>query len=335
MNVVVLVGGVGGAKLAHGLAQILPAGRLTVIVNTADDLWRYGLRICPDLDTVMYTLGGLVDTAKGWGVADETFNTLSALQRYGEEAWFGVGDRDFATHLLRTQALRSGETLTAVTQKLTKALGIHHAILPMTDAQVATKISTVEQGELDFQVYFVRERWQPTVRAIRFEGIEAASVSAAAQRAIADADVIVFGPSNPWLSVAPILAVPGMRERLMARDVPRVALSPIVRGEAIKGPAAKLMAELHYPVTAAAVADYYQGMINGFVYDDLDADLTIDGLRTATFDTIMQSDEDRAVLARKILEWIAGWGGTNERLGDNSGQTTEPGEKPISGRTFP
>jgi LPPG:FO 2-phospho-L-lactate transferase len=195
----------------------------------------------------------------------------------------------------------------------------------MTDAPVATNVITVEQGELEFQEYFGRRRWQPTAKQIRFDGIEGAAVSSEAQRAIAGADVILFGPSNPWLSIAPILSVPGMRERLLARDVPRVALSPIVEGQAIKGPAAKLMTELGYPVTAAAVAQYYTGVINGYVYDERDSDLTIDGLRATTFDTIMRSDEDRAALARKILEWISNWRISNERLGNHTGQTTEPG----------
>jgi LPPG:FO 2-phospho-L-lactate transferase len=296
-----------------------------VIVNTGDDLWYYGLRVCPDLDTVMYTLGGLVDPDKGWGIAGDSFDTLNTLKRYGEDAWFGVGDRDFATHLLRTRALLRGDTLTAVTQKLTGALGIRHAILPMTDAPVATKVMTVEQGELEFQEYFVRHRWQPTAKQIHYDGIEGAAVSPEAQRAIAGADVILFGPSNPWLSIAPILAVPGMRERLIARDVPRVALSPIVAGQAIKGPAAKLMAELGYLVTAAGIAQYYEGVITGFVYDERDADLTVDGLNATIFDTIMRTDADRAALARKILEWISNWGGSNERLGNHTGQAAEPG----------
>lgn len=302
-NVVVLVGGVGGAKLAHGLAQILPPGRLTVIVNTGDDFWHYGLRVCPDLDTVMYTLGGLVNKTNGWGVDGDTFDMLAALKRYGETGWFGLGDQDMATHLLRTQDLLRGDSLTMVTKKLTSALGIAHTILPMTDAQVATKLVTVEQGELDFQVYFVRERWQPTVRAIRFDGIEGAAVSPEAQHALASADVILFGPSNPWLSIAPILAVPGLRERLLARDVPRVALSPIIGSEAVKGPAAKLMAEMNYEVSAKAVADYYQGIITGFVYDAVDADLKIEGVRSVTMNTLMRTDEDRVVLARQMLAW--------------------------------
>ncbi len=323
-QIVALVGGVGGAKLAHGLAQLLPPGHLTVIVNTGDDFLHYGLRVCPDLDTVMYTLSGLVNKTNGWGVADDTFATLAALKRYGEDPWFGLGDKDFATHLLRTQAIANGESLTTVTQKLTTALGINQTILPMSNAPVATKVITVEQGELDFQVYFVRHRWQPTVTAIRYDGVEQAAVSEEVRRALLDANAILIGPSNPWLSIAPILSVPGLRDAIVQRDVPRVALSPIVGGEAIKGPAAKLMAEMNYPVTAAAVADYYRGVINGFVYDDRDSELKIDGLRTITFDTIMRSDEDRAVLARKILDWIEGWGGSNEYLDNHSGQTAQP-----------
>lgn len=319
VNVLVLVGGVGGAKLAHGLAQILPPERLTVIVNTGDDFWHYGLRICPDLDTVAYTLSGLVDPVNGWGIAGDTRQMLAALGRYGETPWFGLGDQDIATHLLRTQALLNGESLTAITRRMTTALGIRHTILPMTDAPVATKVDTVEQGELDFQVYFVRERWQPSVRAIRYDGIEGAAVSAEAARAIDRADVILFGPSNPWLSIAPILAVPGMRERLVARNVPRVALSPIIDGQAIKGPAAKLMAELGYESSAGAVAAYYGDVINGYVYDEQDAGLRIGGLRTVTFDTVMRTHEDRAALAGKMLDWIFKWGVSHEYLGDHTG----------------
>ncbi|HLU08310.1 MAG TPA: 2-phospho-L-lactate transferase [Oceanobacillus sp.] len=306
-NIVVLVGGVGGAKLAHGLAQILPPESLTIIVNTGDDFWHYGLRVCPDLDTVMYTLGGLVDKTNGWGIAGDTRNMLSALKRYGEEAWFGLGDQDIATHLLRTQMWHEGKRLTEITQSLTKRLGISHSILPMTDAPVRTIMDTEEHGEIEFQVYFVRYRWQPTVKAIRFDGIEAASVSPEARTALERADAILIGPSNPWLSIDPILSVPGMRSLILSRDVPRVAVSPIVRGEAIKGPAAKLMSELKYEPSARTVADYYNEIINGFVYDERDAGLNLNLKRIVAFDTIMVDDEDRAVLARRILEWIEEW----------------------------
>lgn len=306
-NIVLLVGGVGGAKLAHGLAQVLEPERLTVIVNSGDDLWRYGLRICPDLDTVMYTLGGLIDPAKGWGLADESHHMLDMMRRYGDDPWFGLGDRDLATHLLRTQALRDGVTLTAVTQMLTKRLGIRQQILPMTDAFVATTMDTVEMGELAFQEYFVRERWQPTVREIRFNGFEAAVVTPEIRAAVTAADAIIVGPSNPWLSIAPILAVPGMRDLLRSRDVPRVAVTPIIRGTAVKGPAAKLMAELGYVPSAEAVCAYYGDLLNGFVYDVQDAELRISGPRTTMMNTLMMNDADRAALARHLLEWVESW----------------------------
>lgn len=302
-KVVVLVGGVGGAKLAHGLAQLLPPENLTVIVNTGDDFWHYGLRICPDLDTVMYTLSGVVDKANGWGVSGDSTRMLEALGRFGETPWFRLGDQDVATHLLRTTALHAGERLTTITGRLNRALGVGATVLPMTDAPVSTMLDTVEYGELEFQTYFVRYRWQPTVTAIRYAGIEAAAVSEAAQAAIEEADVILIAPSNPWLSICPILSLPGMRALLLSRDVPRVAVSPIVGGKAIKGPAAKLMAELGYTVSAQTVVQVYGEVINGFVYDERDANLMISGLNTATFDTIMQSDADRATLARHLLKW--------------------------------
>src|SRR5690606_23687968 len=206
-----------------------------------------------------------------------------------------------------TQMWHEGKRLTEITQSLTKRLGISHSILPMTDAPVRTIMDTEEHGELEFQVYFVRYRWQPTVKAIRFDGIEAASVSPEARTALERADAILIGPSSPWLSIDPILSVPGMRSLILSRDVPRVAVSPIVRGEAIKGPAAKLMSELKYEPSARTVADYYNEIINGFVYDERDAGLNLNLKRIVAFDTIMVDDEDRAVLARRILEWIEEW----------------------------
>ncbi|MFN8529909.1 MAG: 2-phospho-L-lactate transferase [Anaerolineae bacterium] len=309
-QLVVMVGGVGGAKLAHGLAQILSPERLTIIVNTGDDFWHYGLKVCPDLDTVTYTLAGVVDKVNGWGVAGDTTAMLEALRRYGEDAWFRLGDRDIATHLLRTQAIRSGASLTTITRRLTKSLGILHTVLPMTDAETPTMIDTVEYGEIEFQVYFVKHRWQPTVKAVRYAGMESACLSAEVVGALSAADAILFAPSNPWLSIAPILAVPGMRDAICARNVPRVAISPIVDGKAIKGPAAKLMAELGYgEVSARAVANYYDTIINGYIYDQRDANQPVAqlGLRTAMMDTLMNNDTDRAVLADRILNWINDW----------------------------
>jgi LPPG:FO 2-phospho-L-lactate transferase len=307
MNVVVLVGGVGGAKLAFGLAQVLPPEELTIIVNTGDDFWLYGLRICPDLDTITYTLAGLVDKTDGWGIAGDTQYALEAFARLGEETWFGLGDQDMATHILRTRMLRAGYSLTEVTQNLTKKLNIPQQILPMTDSVVATKVDTVEHGKLDFQVYFVRYGWQPTVKSLFLEGIESAVVNETVQQAVDKADIVLIGPSNPWLSINPILSVPGMRDLLTRRPIPRVAVSPIVGGEAIKGPASKMMVELGYESSAKAVATYYGEFINGFVFDQSDSGLKIPVEHTLTCETIMKTDEDKVLLGQTVLDWIRGW----------------------------
>jgi len=298
------VGGVGGAKLAYGLREILPPEKLTIIVNTGDDFWLYGLRICPDLDTITYTLGERVNKQQGWGVANDTHQMLDALRGYGEDTWFGLGDIDMATHLLRTEMLRAGHTLTDITERIQTALGVEHRILPMTDDEVATVVDTVEHGEIGFQTYFVRYRWQLTVRGLRYTGADAATMPEAVRGAMAEADAIILGPSNPWLSLAPILAMPGMRQAIVGRDVPRVAVSPIVGGEAIKGPTAKIMRELGVPPTAASVARYYGDVINGFVYDETDAPLTLDGIRTTALQTVMRTDRDKIMLAEKLLQWI-------------------------------
>lgn len=317
-RIVVLVGGVGGAKLAHGLAQILEPEQLTIVVNTGDDFWHYGLRVCPDLDTVMYTLSGVVDKTNGWGVAGDTRQMLDMLRRYGEDAWFGIGDRDIATHLLRSMWLREGRTLTQITRELASRLGIRHPMLPMTDQPVATMVNTVEYGELEFQTYFVRYRWQPTVTSLRFAGIEAACVTPDVRQAIEAADAILIAPSNPWLSIAPILDVPGMRDLIQSRRVPRVAVTPIIGGQAVKGPAAKLMAELGYIPSAEAVAGYYGDIINAFVYDQRDAALQLSVPRAAMFDTLMETEADRARLAREVMDWIKGWH-NDESLGHHPG----------------
>jgi LPPG:FO 2-phospho-L-lactate transferase len=307
LKVVVLVGGVGGAKLAYGLAQVLPPEDLTVIVNTGDDFWHYGLRICPDLDTITYTLSGLVDKTNGWGIGGDTRNMLEAMKRLGEEPWFGLGDQDLATHLLRTTALHAGESLTDVTGRLTKNLGIPQRILPMTDAPVGTIVDTEEYGEIDFQTYFVRYRWQPVVKSLRLKDIHSATVAKPVREALEKADILLVGPSNPWLSIDPILAVPGMRDLIVSRDIPRVAVSPIVGGKALKGPADKLMAELGYTPSAETVVAYYGDLINGFVYDQTDAGLKIDLSHTLSCETIMKSDEDKIILAQTVLDWIKGW----------------------------
>jgi LPPG:FO 2-phospho-L-lactate transferase len=321
-RVVVLVGGVGGAKLAHGLARLLPPERLTVIVNTGDDFWHYGLRVCPDLDTVMYTLAGIVDKGNGWGIGGDTTAMLDALRRYGEQTWFRLGDQDVATHLLRTLALRDGERLTAITARLTKNLGVLHTILPMTDDPVATMIETVEQGELEFQEYFVRYRWQPTVRRLRYAGADSAHLTPEVEAALEAADVVVFAPSNPWLSIMPVLSVNGMRAALAASPAPKVALTPIIAGGAVKGPAAKIAAELGHEVSARGVAALYRGIIDGFVCDVRDADLDFGALaplHTLQIDTLMLDEEGRVRVAREILDWLGTWEGRREHLGDHPG----------------
>jgi len=303
-RLVVLVGGVGGAKLALGLTHILPPESLTFIVNTGDDMTYYGLHISPDIDTLLYTLSGRVDPVNGWGVAGDTRIMLETLRDFGESPWFGLGDKDIATHLIRTTMLNQGYRLTETIARLAESIHVLPRVLPMCDAPVPTMIETVEEGTLAFQEYFVKHRWQPTVKAIRHQGAEKASLSPEVKQAIAQADAILIAPSNPWLSIAPILAVPGMREALMARDVPRVAVTPIVNGAAIKGPTAKIMAELGLEVTAESVAAYYKDLLTGFITDVQDTFQNLKALRTTAFDTMMINDTRKIALAREVLDWI-------------------------------
>lgn len=303
-QVVVIVGGVGGAKLAHGLAQILAPEQLTIIVNTGDDFWHYGLKICPDIDTVLYTLAGRVHPIQGWGLADETTTVLDTLASLGEDPWFRLGDKDLATHLLRTQLLREGRSLTAVIAYLAEQMHVGPTVLPMTDDEFPTIVETEEYGALSFQEYFVRYRWQPLVKQLRFPERTNVAPTDQVYNRIGNADVILFGPSNPWLSITPVLTLPGMTEMLQSRPVPRIAVTPIVRGKALKGPAARLMADLGYEVSAEAVARYYSHVINGFVYDHRDNAFTVTGVQTFALNTIMTSNDERAELARQILEWL-------------------------------
>jgi LPPG:FO 2-phospho-L-lactate transferase len=302
MKVVALAGGVGGAKLAHGLSMVLPAGDLTVVVNTGDDMEHLGLHISPDVDTVMYTLCDLSNPDTGWGVAGDTFEFLAAAKRLGAPGWFNLGDRDLATHIERTRRLRAGESLTDVTAAFCSALGCPARILPMSDDPVRTKVST-DAGLLDFQDYFVARRCEPVVSGFSFEGIETARPSRQALDALSEADAIVICPSNPFVSVAPIIALEGMREAVASK--PTVAVSPIVGGEALKGPAAKMMVELGLDVSATGVADRYRGLIGGFALDSVDASLESAvaglGMSTLVTNTVMRSEADRAQLAREVL----------------------------------
>jgi LPPG:FO 2-phospho-L-lactate transferase len=304
VNVVALAGGVGGAKLAAGLQAALPPGDLSVVVNTADDFDLWGLRICPDLDTVMYTLAGLEREETGWGVAGETFAMLSMLEAYGEDAWFQLGDRDLATHVLRTCRLRVGEDLTEITAALAGSLGIPSRVFPMCDEPVATIVETPE-GPLEFQDYFVRRRQRDEVLGVRLRGIENACATQGVSEAVAAADAVVFCPSNPVVSIGPLLAVPRVRDALAATRAPKVAVSPIVGGRALKGPADRMLRTLGHEVSALGVARMYEGLLSGFVFDRSDeqqADaISALGMRPLVTDAVMRDGPDRERLAREVL----------------------------------
>ena len=316
--IVALAGGVGGAKLADGLYRSLAPDTLTIIVNTGDDFDLYGLHISPDADTVLYTLAGLANPETGWGIAGDTFATLEMLRRYGEDTWFLLGDRDFATHIQRTRWLREGQSPTQVADALRAALGVRARMLPMTDAPVATRVRTPD-GELAFQDYFVRRQHRDEVLGIRFEGIEAAQPSDAVRAAIAEAEAIVFCPSNPIVSIGPILAVPGMRDLLRASRTPRVAVSPIVAGQALRGPADRMLAGLGDEVSAFGVAQLYRDVLDGVVIDASDAALAGRisaelGMRVLATNTIMRSVDDRQRLARETLRFTASLATAREML---------------------
>jgi LPPG:FO 2-phospho-L-lactate transferase len=309
MKVCALAGGVGGAKLAAGLQEALPLGDLTVVVNTADDFDLWGLRICPDLDTVMYTLAGISNPETGWGLAGESFDVLNMLARYGEDTWFMLGDRDLATHVLRTARLRAGETLTTVTNALSGSLGVRSVVLPMSDDKVSTVLKT-PAGLLEFQEYFVRREQRDEVLGVELRGIEDARPTEAVLGAVAAADVVVFCPSNPVVSVGPILTLPGMRAALAASSAPKVAVSPIVGRRALKGPADRMLASLGHEVSAAGVAAMYEGLVDAMVVDRVDlrerAGIEALGMRVLATDSVMRGAADRARLAREVVGFAVG-----------------------------
>jgi LPPG:FO 2-phospho-L-lactate transferase len=309
MKVCALAGGVGGAKLASGLQDVLAPGDLSVVVNTADDFDLWGLHICPDLDTVVYTLAGISNPDTGWGIADESFETLNMLESYGEETWFKLGDRDLATHILRTSRMHSGETITEVTVGLSVALGVESAVLPMSDDPVSTVLDTPE-GRLDFQEYFVRRGQRDEVLGIELRGIQDAGPTERVLAALSDADAIVLCPSNPVVSVGPILALPGITEALASSSAPKVAVSPIVGGRALKGPADRMLASLGHEVSATGVARMYAGLVDGMVVDRTDegerAGIEALGMCVLTTGSVMRDTEDRARLAAETLEFGAG-----------------------------
>jgi LPPG:FO 2-phospho-L-lactate transferase len=303
MKIVALAGGVGGAKLAHGLAQILPPEDLTVIVNTGDDFEHYGLYISPDLDTVCYTLAGLANPETGWGRVDETWQAIENAKALGGPGWFNIGDRDLGAHLERTRRMKARQTLSQITHDFCKAWSVRQTVLPMSNQPVRTIVET-DEGELAFQEYFVHRRCEPKVRGFRFEGVEIAEAVPGALEALQSADAVVICPSNPWVSIDPILQV--LKLRSMAHRPPSiVAVSPIIGGQAVKGPAAKMYEELGIQPSALAVAEHYSGLLSGFILDNVDEKLAsqID-IPTLTTDTLMNHLTKRARLAQDVLNFI-------------------------------
>jgi LPPG:FO 2-phospho-L-lactate transferase len=301
-----LAGGVGGARFVDGLVQAAGAENVTAIVNTADDFVLYGLRICPDIDTVLYTLAGLADPVQGWGIAGDTRATLDGLAAYGEEPWFLLGDRDFATHILRTAWLRDGKTLSETTTEFQRRLGVRTAILPMTDNPVATVIET-PGGWLTFQDYFVRRRQHDDVIGVDFAGIDSAHALPRAVEALQTADLVTFAPSNPIVSIGPILNIDGYHTALRERRAPVVAVSPLIGGRALKGPADRMMSTLGHEPTATGVARIYAGLVDGFVIDRQDeaerAEIEALGMAVLVTDAIMHDGPDRGRFAREVVEF--------------------------------
>jgi LPPG:FO 2-phospho-L-lactate transferase len=304
--IVALAGGVGGSKLADGLYHRLAPDELCVVVNTGDDFKLYGLYISPDADTVLYTLAGLANPETGWGVAGDTFETLRALARYGEQTWFQLGDRDFSTHILRTERLASGWKLTRVLASFTDALQVQARILPMSDDPIATFVHTTA-GELAFQDYFVRRQHADDVLGVRFAGVENATMSEEVREAITSAETIILCPSNPVVSIGPILAVPGMRDLLRRSQAPIIAVSPLVSGQALRGPADRMLAGLGQVPSAATIAELYSDFLDGMVIDRQDSmeSERIEALsvRVLTTDIIMRETPDRERLAGEVLEF--------------------------------
>lgn len=309
-----LSGGVGGAKLAVGLAHLLSPEQLTIICNTGDDFDHYGLRICPDLDSVMYALAGRNNEKQGWGLQDESWRVLDQLSAIGGEAWFKLGDLDIATHLLRSDYLRQGDSLSAATKKICAGFGVQHSLVPMSDDVVETIVQTAnsdgeKSGELSFQHYFVREQCKPEVCGFYFRGVEHAQAHESLLNPLLDnaVEAVIICPSNPFVSIDPILQLPRVREALRNTSVPVVAVSPIVGGNAVKGPAAKMLRELSRASSAFAVAEYYRDIIDGFVIDRADAD-QIDtiaelGIAVHATQSVMKTHDDRIQLAQTVLQF--------------------------------
>ena len=303
--ILALAGGVGGAKLALGL-QVELDSELAVVVNTADDFDHLGLHICPDLDTVMYTLAGISNPETGWGVAGETWSFMSALEALEGETWFQLGDRDVATHVERTRRLRAGQSLSKITAGLCASLGVRARVMPMSDDAVQTVVDSTE-GPLAFQEYFVARGCEPSVTGFRFAGVESATISPGFSDALAAPELaaIIVCPSNPFVSIAPILALPGIRQRLVDAPAPVIVVTPVIGGEAVKGPTAKMLNELGYESSAQTIAEQYADVADGFVLDLVDASLASRiealGLRVLTTNTLMRTLADKTELARATI----------------------------------
>jgi LPPG:FO 2-phospho-L-lactate transferase len=312
-KVVALAGGVGGAKFADGLSHLLPPDQLTIIVNTGDDFEHLGLRICPDLDTVCYTLAGMANPQTGWGLAGESFHALESLESLGGPGWFHVGDRDLGTHLERTRRLKVGQSLSQVTGAFCQTWQVRARVLPMTDDPAPTVVLTSE-GELPFQEYFVHKQCRPTVMGFRFEGIEQALPAPGLLEALRMTDLVIFCPSNPWVSIDPILSVPGVRWTLLEerkrRGLSILAISPIIGGKTVKGPAAKMFSEMGITPSALAVAEHYKELCSLFVLDRLDEEqaqaIRVLGMQPLVADTLMNSSSDRVRLADEVLRFYEG-----------------------------
>ena len=305
--IVVLAGGVGAAKLLLGLSHVMPPEQITIIGNTGDDTELFGLRICPDLDTIVYTLSGRVNTETGWGIRKDTFECLQALGGFGGETWFRLGDRDLATHLWRTHLLRQGLSLTEVTDRICKATGVRSRLLPMTNSYTPTRILT-DLGDLHLQEYLVREQCRPRVREVRYSNVEQAQLAPGIEECILAADAVILAPSNPFISIGPILAIPGMKQVLSRTAAPVLAVTPIVGGRALKGPAATMLLELGYSASALGVARVYQGLVDVFVVDNQDmvlrGEIEVLGMKVNAADTVMSTFEDKTRLARHLLELL-------------------------------
>jgi len=304
LRVALLAGGTGGTKLAHGFELAGPEVELTVVANVGDDVEIHGLHVSPDIDALLYTLSGLVDTERGWGIRGDTLSAHEMFERLGQPTWFTVGDADLATHVHRTQMLRAGASMTDATAAIAGALGIGARILPATNDRLRTRLET-DAGLLEFQDYFVRLRQGPEVTGVRLDGVDEARPTDAVLAAIANAELIVIGPSNPFVSIGPILELAGMRQALTAASAPKVAVSPIVAGQAIKGPADRMMSSMGHEPSALGVARLYAGLVDRFVVDTADADLRPGiedlGMSVQVLPTVMRTDDDRRALGATIL----------------------------------